>query len=340
MDFSRTTVLLGAPRSGTSWIGKIYDSHPHVLYRHEPDLALWEPALPFLILPDQVDGYVSLTARYAERLARTPTLKSSGQLPLFHKAYQPRGAAPVRSALIHGLRWVERLAWKPGVRAARIPDLCRPRDLPSLHIVMKTISARGRACALVKAMPEAYFVFIMRHPCGQIASALRGQRQGKFETGTFVKEILNIPLTRQYGLTEANLESASPAAKLAWHWTIMNQFALDALAGRPKTRVVIYENVCADPLHQARDMLAFSDIEWHGQTEAFICDSTSHSGVERYYGVFRNAVASASKWRTELSKQDQATIWQIVRQTPLAHYWPETSPLVPDPQLAPAYQTD
>ena len=30
-------LIVGAPRSGTTWLAKILDSHPDVLYRHEPD---------------------------------------------------------------------------------------------------------------------------------------------------------------------------------------------------------------------------------------------------------------------------------------------------------------
>ena len=37
-------LVVGAPRSGTTWLAKIIDSHPDVLYRHEPDETLPGPA--------------------------------------------------------------------------------------------------------------------------------------------------------------------------------------------------------------------------------------------------------------------------------------------------------
>ena len=37
MTLRAPILLFGMPRSGTTWLGKIFDSHPLVLYRHEPD---------------------------------------------------------------------------------------------------------------------------------------------------------------------------------------------------------------------------------------------------------------------------------------------------------------
>jgi len=33
----RAILVSGSPRSGTTWLAKLLDSHPDVLYRHEPD---------------------------------------------------------------------------------------------------------------------------------------------------------------------------------------------------------------------------------------------------------------------------------------------------------------
>jgi hypothetical protein len=36
-DCNGLLLLFGMPRSGTTWLAKIIDSHPDIIYRHEPD---------------------------------------------------------------------------------------------------------------------------------------------------------------------------------------------------------------------------------------------------------------------------------------------------------------
>ena len=46
IPIERIILILAAPRSGTTWLAKIFDSHPDVLYRHEPDTVLRATDLP------------------------------------------------------------------------------------------------------------------------------------------------------------------------------------------------------------------------------------------------------------------------------------------------------
>lgn len=325
MDFSRVTMILGAPRSGTSWIGKIFDSHPDVVYRHEPDLAILDNRLPYLIPLEQADTYAPIAAEYAARLARESTLKSAGQLPIFPKSYYPFPIRMMHSAMIHGLKWTEKVALRRELRTVRVPDLFRMENHPDLRIVIKSVTARGRAGALHRAMPGARFVFLLRHPGGQVASTLRGYRQGKFASLPFTKDLLLTPGAGRYGLTQESVERMPDAAQLAWHWATMNEVTLDSLAGHDNVRVVVYEDICEEPTSLMRDLFAFTSLGWHPQTEAFIRSSTAVTGDGRYYGVFQNPLASAYKWRSELTDEEQKTIADVVRQTSLAKYWPETA---------------
>ena len=325
MTFDRLLMILGAPRSGTSWLGKIFDSHPDVLYRHEPDLALWDRRLPFLIPQDQVHAYTAIARDYVNRLLSTPTLKSSGQLPSFPKSYHAPPLELLRTAMIHGLRWVEAASGARRMRSFPIPDLISPAHRSSLRIVVKSISARGRARVFMEALPGMRAIFLMRHPCGQVASTLRGTRQGKFNTGVFVRDVLATPGASKYGLTDQRLSAASDVEQLAWHWATMNELAAEAMADPNRARIVRYEDICRGPLEHARELFAFSGLDWSQQTEAFIERSTHYSGTEKYYSVFRNAAAAAERWRTELSNADQRVIMNVVAQTSLARLWDDAS---------------
>lgn len=110
MNFSRVTMIIGARRSGTTWIGKIFDSHPDVLYRHEPDLALSESRLPYVVDVSQVEACAGIAAAYGERLTRESTLKAVGQLPVFPKSYHSPGRRCVYSGMIHAMKLVEAAA--------------------------------------------------------------------------------------------------------------------------------------------------------------------------------------------------------------------------------------
>jgi hypothetical protein len=321
MSFDQLVMVLGAPRSGTSWLGKIFDSHPDVLYRHEPDLALWERRLPFFIPEPDTDAYIAIAAEYVTRLMHVPTLKASGQLPTFPKNYQAFGIRSLRSGIINALRWTEAVSGSRRLRSFPVPDLFRLDGYSRLRIAMKSVSASGRTRVFLKALPGMRLVFLLRHPCGQIASTLRGLTQGKFDTGVFVQDVLRTPSMKRYGLTEQRLNAASYIEQLTWHWIAINELVLDAISGHENARLVLYEDLCADPISRVRELFSFTRLDWHSQTEAFIRRSTNYGGTERYYSVFRDAVASANKWRSELAQQDQDVIMDIVARTSLAEVW-------------------
>src|SRR5918999_996008 len=82
------TLLCGMPRSGTTWIGKIFDSHPDTLYRHEPDSASDEiKSIPLVASPSNAERYREVLSAFIEGLPHLKTARSAGSLPLFPKRY-------------------------------------------------------------------------------------------------------------------------------------------------------------------------------------------------------------------------------------------------------------
>lgn len=328
----RVILILGAPRSGTSWLAKIFDSHPDVLYRHEPDTVLRNYELPWMCQPEDVRVHRAAAQAYLGQLIETATLKTAGSLPIFPKRYLGMVASKLRAGVIYGLRAAELVGARRLVRDIPVPDLLDPARHPELRVVIKSVSSRGRARLFAEALPGSRIVFIVRDPWGQVASMLRGAALGKFESPVPVGELLATEQAKRYGLTSERFAALPVVERYAWNWAILNEKAIDDLAGIATVRVLRYHDLCEQPMREARALFAFADLAWDRQTERFIERSTTFNGRDRYYQVFKNTTAALNRWREELAPEDQRRILAVVRETSLAPLCPEL-----EHQLAPQH---
>jgi hypothetical protein len=311
-------LVLGAPRSGTTWLAKIVDSHPDVIYRHEPDKTLPGPS------PLTSEAVPALLARWtADRSVRTATKR-----PYFAKSWQPSWARGIRSVFAAAVSAAARM---PGpfraIAAVQIPDLC---IRPASHVVIKSIEWAEGAALMAHTLPSSRTIFIVRHPCGQVASVMQGHRQNRFDLQT---DGTNMPYNEagairhaaSFGVNEATYRALPDAAKYAWGWRAFNETAYATLTGLPNVRIVLYEALCAHPGALSRRILAFAGLDWNRQTEDFVARSTVRRGS--YYATFRNAAVAAEAWRTKMLPADQDAVRGVVAASPLARFWPDLTSL-------------
>ena len=326
-DGENLVLLLGAPRSGTTWLAKILDSHPNVVYRHEPDTVVRYDGIPYLCPREMVSQFRPAAREYLTRLTDVRTLKSAGSRPVFRKQYRSALNGPFHTGLIYALHAASRLSG--GARWSRrlyIPDLMRRRSPGNPIVVMKSVSARGRIRVFGEAMPKSKIVFILRHPCGQVASTLRGINAAKFERQESFKSVLVLEEAKKFGLSPARFAAFSPLQQCAWHWAILNQKALNDLTSLEPSRVMIlrYEDACADPMRWAKELLAFAGLAWNRQTAAYVEKSTSGGDSEEFYGTNRDPLQAANKWRTSLTAEEQDQILEIASCVPVGRMFVET----------------
>lgn len=325
-------LILGAPRSGTTWLAKIFDSHPDVLYRHEPDSVHPCHALPGICARDQLPELFPVAAEYLQKITGIATLRSAGSLPIFRKRYVGFWSHYLRVGVI----WAGRFGAAVTHNQDRweklpVPDRINRRQRPDPRVLVKSVISLGRARLYAEVRPRMQMILLIRHPCGQVASMMHGISLGKFGAPLYLDGILAAEQAARYSLTAELFHSMSAVEQLAWNWAILNEKALEDLSGRDTVKVVLYDDLCLEPTSVARGLFDFVGLDWPPETDAFLRRSTNQRGAERYYQVFKDTRAALSKWRTELTPAEQESILAIVRQTSIARLYPCLESHLSDP---------
>jgi hypothetical protein len=305
-------LIIGVPRSGTSWLGKIFDSHPSVIYRHEPDDVAAQPDFPGICAKEDIPRYTNAARRYVAHLTTVRQVKSSGTRPVFAKPFQPFAAALMRRTLAIALRAGEAIplaaAW---LKRIPIPDFISG-DAVAITYVIKSVSLIGAIGLLASAVPESRIIAMYRHPCGQIASIKRAVAGGFTRGGLFGPRVLATAAARELGMTRELYEAMPMLDRWAWAWAFVHAKLFDEARNFANVRLLRYESLCEAPIAQARDLMAFARLSWAEETHRFIEETTRSSGRERYFSLFRNPMEAATKWQRELSAEEVAHVTGIV----------------------------
>ena len=318
MTISALTLLCGMPRSGTTWIGKVFDSHPDTLYRHEPDSIFGISGLPLVADPVDTANYRQAIVEFVERLPAITHPKVAASFPVFAKRHQ--------SAFRHGLACVSALAQKVGMSkwngrfTSHAESATGQRNE---HIAWKSIELTASIGTILRALPSSRGVWITRHPCAYVASVLRGERERKFEGSMSSADdygvfdlLLETNTARRMGVTREALSSLDAMERLAWRWVLFNQKACDDLQAIGNWTRLMYEEMCMNPMGEARRLLDFAGLTWHPQTEDFVRSSTSlHTGG--YYALRKDPVKAAFAWQRDLTRQQVDRILRIARMSPV-----------------------
>ena len=90
--------------------------------------------------------------------------------------------------------------------------------------------------------------------------------------------------------------------------------------------IVVYEDLCIDPLNKTKEIFDFLGWQIEPKTEDFVNASTSgtastSNSSKSYYSVYRDPRKSMSKWREQLTETQKLDIQSIIRESPLNSLW-------------------
>jgi hypothetical protein len=316
--FDRPIIALGMPRSGTTWLGKILDSHPLTLYRHEPDTWRRLEAVPLFAPPSGSRGLCPVVREFIASLPDMLADRVCGKRPFFSKRY----ATPLAVRLYAARSLLHKGLERAGI-TTDAPSPPQPAAGTAYRLAMKSIESLGRAGLISACVPEALCIHIVRHPCGYVASVLRGEQQKRFGHNEAASDFelyrmaCETETAARHGITVERMKALTPAERLAWRWMIYNEKAHEELAGNPRAATLYYEQLCAQPHATAQGLFAFAELAWDEQVARFLADSTSASRSD-YYSVFKDPLASAWRWQRELDGADAERVMSIVARSPVA----------------------
>lgn len=313
---NRLILLFGMPRSGTTWLGKIFDSHRNTLYRHEPDS--WKRIRQIPLFPELTDHqqYQFIVDKFIDDLPDIRSTKVSAKLPLFPKDYYSSTGYGLHKLSVLGAKFIENF-----YKGISIPIFFNPSTYPQLAIVWKSIESLGRIGTFARLLPEARFVILIRHPAGFIASILRGESQGNFSSKqsssddwVLFEHLLSTKQAKSRGLNLPDLKKMDPIERLTWKWVIYNEKAMEETSGLDSCKVLRYEDLCMNPMDTANMLFKHAHLPWCSQTAEFLMRSTS-SNQNSYYSVYKNPAVAAAKWKNELSNSQIKLISEITKNT-------------------------
>ena len=325
--------LFGVHRSGTTWVGKIFDSHPQTMYRHEPDTFSDLPRMPFVADVAEAEVFRAAVDEFLHSLPQMNSSFVADSLPVFRKAY--------RSSWQNSAHLLSVLKAKVG---RRVPFLGEFRVQPwadyesatNLQIVWKSICSLGRLGVLMRVAKHRKAIVLLRHPCAVVASVKRGRAEGHLRNDASVDypllgALLDTATGKRYGVTVDDLRRLEPEERLAWKWVLTYEKALDDMSGLDDAALVVrYEDICVDPKGWTRKMFEFCTLPWDSQTETFLIRSTSKPRGQMgtslfgsgYFSVFKDPQKSANRWREELKSGEIDRVVGVLNRSSLARFYP------------------
>jgi hypothetical protein len=298
-------LIVGLPRSGTSWIGNALGRAPGAAYVHEPD--------------GDHDPF-AFRARRGSFI--TPTLRPGDSAPDLERLWEGvfaggRRPASRRDRLAWRLyrdspvdeRWDAWLTGKvsPGLRL--VSALAVPRvGVPGTdHVVAKSVRAEWHVEWLAQRFGPVVVV-VERHPFNVLASwsELGFGKDPRALTG------LGRASREHWGVPEPKPD-APLIERQAFVYGVGASALREAAARHPDWICVRHDVLCIDPLVSVRSLVADTGLTWGDATEQYLVESDRDGSG---YRTQRRSREQPQRWRDRLSPAQIEASQAVLAQFP------------------------
>lgn len=287
--------VTGAPRSGTTFVGKILSAPLTVDYIHEP-------FNPDCSMPGIHQRYLYVRPGSAAAIQLRQVVE-----PLFR--YDTR--------LKTGYFRNDRL-WRKLVKfvvGSRGPFYLR---LAKLNVFRRAAIIKDPVGCLLTEFLAAEFpvrpVVLVRHPAAFVASVRKLKWPNELPDLTSQPALVADYLAGDPLLS--NPENEDPVVATALLWRALNRVILDQAARHPEWILVTLEELSRDPLHWFRRTYAMLDLPWSPRIERLVQRSTAagnrtEAGPNRVQDFRRDSAAIFQHSLRKLTREERAKVFEL-----------------------------
>jgi hypothetical protein len=306
---ARSILIVGLPRSGTTWTMRALGS---------------AEGTTTILEPDNEDKYpASIHAK--RKVGRYPVLRAGDQAPGYHKlwdwilegAHEDRRSRLARHLLgpgavgrIHEGR-SDPVTWLAATLARDPRSLRTAGDLAGgPRIVTKSIHAQ-LAVEWLAAEFDVDVLLLLRHPANVLASwmelNLKDSRNSTLETRRDIRSRYLEP----WGVP---LPGADPIERMSWRIGLLIAAIEEASAQHPEWHVRTHDQLCANPTGEFQQLYAELGLAWGKPTEEFL---EGHNAPGSGFAVKRIASELSDSWHSRLTDEQVATLRRVLHWFPI-----------------------
>lgn len=312
-------VVLGIPRSGTTWVAGVIAASTGARLVHEPDNEKEQLAaaavksslgrFPVLGPDDAAPGYEALwraALHGSDVSTRRPRDRAADRI--WRRASQDSRERAVSADPDLRVRLAQALCSTPSAVAPR------HAGAPGIGHVVKSVHAALAAQFLIEVLSPPKVVVVIRHPANVLSSLLELQLPDRDRLLDRDAQVLRRFVTR-WG---APLPAGSPAARAAWQVCLLTSALLETAQRYPQLVVIEHENACDAPDREFRRVCDELDLPWTAAGEDFLRRS-DQPGTG--FQTKRRAHEQPDRWTTRLAAADVEALSAVMRSFPHLDRW-------------------
>lgn len=313
-----TIFVLGYPRSGTTWFANLFNSHPDVAYRHEVIGRCYRhfPEQLFYSLKYN-NGLSDAEHERAMDVVLSPNVDTD-RAPFFSKNH-----LRINNTTLHYFSW---LVAKTVVFLQPFYKKFYYPSSSGLSLIIKETRSTVNMDSMLTGLRADSVVVLFRHPCGAIASYLKGIANGVMASADTAERSkwYSDNCDKSY-LTALNISAeelvALPEHKyLAIFWAQQNEDYLNFESSAYKRFFVSYEAFMEDKDAKARKLFDDLTLSYDSTIEEFLSSTSSTGSSSKpslkdssnpYYSVYRDEKFNPHKWQNDLTAEEIADIEKL-----------------------------